>query len=667
MRLLLMVMFCLCYGVGLSAKKLPKNPMKWGEIPTEDLQMTSYEADPEAAAVVLGRFGTIKYFVEGGYVKYKFQVHKRIKILKASALDAYADFEITHSASNQYKLKKLKVQSFTPDGARQKVRSRNKFLEEQDEYTLNTKVAIPNVQVGSVIEYKYTITSMAAKEPPSWYFQEEIPVRFSLLNVTTPEMMQFLYYVNGQEYMTDNGDGSYTYQGISKCKVIDGRSFMMENLRAVEGEDHITTISDYWASVSFYLQSYEYYGETVVVLKDWEHFANQLRLFGGFGEITSMIEEDKKGNVIIRIGERNKALLAAAAPILEDSSLTEKARLTALYDFINQEIKWNDYYSAVSDDLDTVFDKKEGASADMNLLLLALLRAANIEAYPTMLSTRSHGKAIEISPLQKQFNYTMLMVIIDGEVLFVDTRNKLRPIGYPSPIALNKRAWVIKDSTNEWIDLPAPTGASIYLINANLQADGTLEGVMKNAYQGYDAITQRTLLQAQKYEETWKEKLTDKYPELKMDTCRFENVEDVEALLKTEFNWSLPEAAQVSGDLMYLSPSFFSAYSENFLKQNERIYPVDFPHPFKEQLVVNIQLPAGYIVDELPEPVNLALPNKGGAFQYLIKEKDGSLQVISKLSIKKVIFQPWEYGNLKKLFDLIVEKHGEQLVLKKAP
>ena len=43
-----------------------KSPLKWGKIPKEDLAMSTYKADPEAEAVVLGELGKVSLDISTG-------------------------------------------------------------------------------------------------------------------------------------------------------------------------------------------------------------------------------------------------------------------------------------------------------------------------------------------------------------------------------------------------------------------------------------------------------------------------------------------------------------------------------------------------------------------------------------------------------------------------
>src|SRR5690606_10193113 len=113
--------------------------------------------------------------------------------------------------------------------------------------------------------------------------------------------------------------------------------------------------------------------------------------------------------------------------------------------------------------------------------------------------------------------------------------------------------------------------------------------------------------------------------------------------VKSELNLRLPEAAQMNGDYIYLPAILFSNFSENPFKLQSRKFPVEMPYPLNEQIVYNIKIPTGYAVEELPQPASLILPAKGAKFQYLISEKDGMVQVVMKINVDQLYYQPEEY------------------------
>jgi hypothetical protein len=81
---------------------------------------------------------------------------------------------------------------------------------------------------------------------------------------------------------------------------------------------------------------------------------------------------------------------------------------------------------------------------------------------------------------------------------------------------------------------------------------------------------------------------------------------------------------------------------------------------------LNMEIPAGYIVDELPAPLKIKLNEKGdGVFEYRISSSGGYITLRSWLMINRTNFLPSEYELLREFFNQVVKKQAAQVVFKK--
>ncbi len=78
-----------------------------------------------------------------------------------------------------------------------------------------------------------------------------------------------------------------------------------------------------------------------------------------------------------------------------------------------------------------------------------------------------------------------------------------------------------------------------------------------------------------------------------------------------------------------------------------------------------ITIPEGFIVDELPQPKLLALPGNAGLYRYGLTQQGNIINVVSNLQINKNLFIQTEYPYLKELYNQVIAKQAEQIVLKK--
>ncbi|MFT4664339.1 MAG: hypothetical protein ACI8YQ_000235 [Polaribacter sp.] len=634
-----------------------KAPIKWGKTPAEDLAMTSYELDPDAEAVVLCDYGRL-YFEQSpkGWV-YRFVRHKRIKVLKTSATDLGNISIDYYSHKGSEKVGGIKAQVISPDGKKQSIKKKNVFTDKVNDYWSRKRFAIPNIQEGSVIEYKYELISDRWVTLQDWYFQDDIPTRHSELRTAIPEFLDYIFLFQSKNNIAktslENGGGIDPSFGGAK---IINKSYIMKNLPALKEESFVTTMNDYRARIKFQLRAYiPGNGQlTEMFLSNWNEVAK------------SFIKRERFGKQYLK-KSRHKKLLTAAAPYLAKVK-TPKEKIRAAQTFINDNVAWTGNYGIYVEDrgtLDKLFEKKEARKGEMNLMLLTLLKSEGINAWPILSSTRSHGKMFPLYPIVDQFSHTMVYVDLGDEQMVLDISDGFHPMGYPTINSLNGRGWVVDEENPRWIDILAPKSVERYLATVSLDEEGNLTGSISGSIEGYAAIRERKNLQEEE-NGSWQEDLRESYPEALIDSVQIENKDRIYEPLLVNMKCNLPGAGQINGDFIYLSPVLLEAYDENPFKLERRDYPVDIPYPFSDSYVLNLEIPEGYAIEELPESVNMVLPNKGGKFQFLVNPiSEKRIQIVTKVRIKQLIYSPEEYLAVKRFFDLIVEKEGEQIVLKK--
>jgi hypothetical protein len=106
---------------------------------------------------------------------------------------------------------------------------------------------------------------------------------------------------------------------------------------------------------------------------------------------------------------------------------------------------------------------------------------------------------------------------------------------------------------------------------------------------------------------------------------------------------------------------------ENPFKSLKRAFPVEFAYPSKAQYVLHLTIPAGYTVDEMPEPVQISLGNGGGKLLLsCTKVSEREIHMVLKLNRSQLVFLPEAYNDLRQFFEIAASKIQAQLVLKKA-
>ena len=119
-------------------------------------------------------------------------------------------------------------------------------------------------------------------------------------------------------------------------------------------------------------------------------------------------------------------------------------------------------------------------------------------------------------------------------------------------------------------------------------------------------------------------------------------------------------------DIIYINPMFGEGWKENPFKSAQRVYPVEMPYAIDEMYLLQLDVPNGYVVDELPKQAIVKLnEDNDGLFEFRLSESGGTISLRSRIRLKRAFFLPEEYEMLREFFNLIVKKHSEQIVFKR--
>jgi Domain of Unknown Function with PDB structure (DUF3857) len=633
--------------------------MAFGKVSKEDLAMTTYEPDTSAAAVVLCDYGECKVIQGAGNFRQKFTQHKRIKILNKAGF-GYAGIAIPfYSFKRREEFYFDRAQIKLPDGSKVKLNKKDVFIEELNDKWSVARFTFPKVQEGCVIEYSFVIVSSYIQQLREWYFQEGIPTRWSEFRVEFPSYFAYAYLFQGNENMhhITEIDGMNVYKGPNGTFRISDRRYILQNAPAMTPEPYMTTLDDYIARIQFQLHEVRYpSGQVDKVMSTWSELQKELGNQPFFGE-----QYQKKSNYKKMVQE----LLPMTGGL---ATQTEKARF--YYDYFSKNLEWSGRFSmwTRSKQLDDIYEKKNDlSSGELNMMLLAVLREAGITAYPLLTSTRSHGEVRENYPLLEQFNHLMVFALPDLKPVIMDLTEPLSPPGYPNVDALNGRGWLMKPGSPSWMDIKAPSNSGdFFVLNLSLSEKGDVVGTMTGVYRGYNAIPERSFYKNDDKEKHWESRIGRQYPSLKLDSVKCTHLDEIDEPFVDSLWLHIEGAAQSSGDFLYMPSVLYSGFLESPFKLKERLFPVDMSYPYTEHYLMKLQLPPGYIVEELPESVRFKLPGNGGHLHFAVEEKgQGEIDVLAKLLVKKTRFDVQEYQDVKELFDRVAEKYGEMIVLKK--
>lgn len=621
----------------------------FGEIPNEDLVMAVYKEDPSADAVFLDEYCQVA-LTSYDRIMVVTEHHIRVKIINTEGLD-YANIEIPYGIDD--KVIGIKAATYNLDNRETVVHPVDKkgfYFENTSRYRQTLRFTMPNVRVGSVIEYKYTMQSPSYFSLYNMEFQKEIPVRVSGLKVEIPGYFEYKFIPRGSY-----SNVKYTKReqpvafGGTTVEGFVGQWYAY-NMPAARDEPFSTGSEDYYTSLGFELSKINFPG---IFFEDisptYPNLSKKLLErddFGGFYQKNSFLK-DKTDEII-------------------SGADSETEKLRRIYRFVAELMMWdgiNDY--TASGTLKKVFNDEKGNTADINLLLLAMLRSAGISSEPVILSTRENGILNPFFAILQQFDYVAVIARPDGDQYVIDATDPLRPFNMLPFYCLNGEGWALLGMNGSWVHVRNNERYQESInLEMNLKEDGSVTGHAVNSYESYDAFAVRKICRLEG---------TDAYTDFlrsvnnrwKISDLKLDNLDNNEEPVAETFNFSISDAADINGDFIYMIPVQYDKLESNPYYSEERISPVDLGCPSGQVCRYRITVPDDYEVQEMPLTFKTQLEGGGAEYSYTLSSDGRIITLETELNFKEFRFNPERYNAIRDFYARIIQKQSEVIILKR--
>jgi hypothetical protein len=618
--------FALLFIVGLSSFA-QKAPVKFGTVDKADLEMKVYAADTSASAVILCDYG---YFSTNSY---SFTRTLRVKILKTEGT-SWGDWRFYTDDNST--VKGVTYNLVNGEIVETKLKNESIYKERVYENNYRTRVAMPNVSPGSIIDIMYTKPWL----PSEWKFQNVIPVRWSELVIENSP------YINWRK----------NYFGFGQIDINTNTRWVAKDVPAFKEEPYIANVTNYLTRFTIEVLSisipptngssgfYREYSTT------WEAVNNQL------------LQDSRFGMVMQGCGFLNDKVKEIKA-----LNLSPMDQVIAAQEYVKQSVKWNEieavYVSATG--LSEPFKNKIGNSADVNLILIQMLKKMDLNVSPVVLSTRSNGFLSPIYPSLDQLNYVVAYVVIDGTPYFVDATGKNLPVGLLPVHALNLKGRIVADGANsDWVDLiPTKKNRKTTQADLTLNPDLTLTGTIKRNSYDYAAYNFRNDYEEFNSEEEFLKNEESENPGLVISNFSLNCLDSLYKPVTENYDVKIKNKVSKVGNQYYLYPLLFEQITENPFKSEERKCPVDFIYPSEQTLLFKFTLPENFKIVELPQAQILKNPDKTLSVQYQLSVIGNTINLTYKFSRTATNFSIDEYSDIRAFFSELIKKQSEPIIL----
>jgi hypothetical protein len=667
--------FCLLIFNTFYPLQAQKPTMKFGKIDPAHFQMKVYEKDTSAEALILGDYGEsqIVYDPQVGFIV-EFSRHFRAKVFKKSGYDlANQEIVLYHNSNGQQKVLSLKGSVYNMENGKvvESVLDKSMIFDEEiDSRHTEHKFTLPNVREGSILEFYYKVRS-DFWSLPDWEFQHDIPALWSECRVSYPEYFYFkklqkgfLNFLLSEETTkpvsftiseTNKSDG-YVSSATTEhyqVKYNDQCYRWVENdIPAFREEPYMNASVNYKSALEFELASFRPpSGMVNNYTQSWE-------------KINKDLMEDEDFGMQLKRGGFLKEVVGQ----IKVSGRDELNQMIAAFNYVRTTMKWDNRNRIyLSESLRSAFEKKSGSSAEINLLLVTLLRELGFKSNPVILSTRNNGFIFPAQIMINQFNYVIASVTIGEKTYLLDATEKDGSYNLLPPRCINGQGRIISETKTDWIELnPAQRYEFTNVIKASIGADGVITANMRRSFGNYAALNKRVEIKGSKDNEEYIRNMESMNKGMVVNNYELIGIDSVSKPYIENLDVKISDYAEIAGNIITLTPLLYDQWPSNPFKLEERKFPVDFTYPHIYKDIIYYTLPDGYILDEKPADLILTLPDGKTKFAYRMRMEGNTLQISSTLDIGKSMYSDDEYVSLKEFFSKVVSKQAEKVVLKKS-
>jgi len=635
----------------------------YGEIDNAALNMKKYEKDTSAHAVVLKEYGTSRINLTSDYhIRLTFEYHAKIKFFDNKEFTHQGTFEIpvyNNDNMSYEEVDDIKGLTFYKDdnGTIQEAElDPKKVLTEKSSKRWSTiKFSMPALRSGCVIEVSYRFTSPFYHNFHSWHFQDYIPKISSEYEVHIPGAFTFNTSLRGYLKITKNisklESKCFTFgTGSADCSDI---IWGMNDIPAFKQEDYMTSVKNYMSAIYFELEEYTDISSGVKTKhsKEWKDIDYDLKSERWFG-----------GQL-----KRNGLMKDRIVPVIAGKT-DPVVKAQAIYDYIKNAIKWNEEEDFGSEDgIRQALINHTGNAGDINLALVTALNAGGVPTEAVLLSTRPHGNINKLYPNIGDFNYVVAKANIGDKSYLLDATDPLLPFGMLPMRCLNDQGRVFSlDKPSYWIDLNTNQRENVtYALDLTLQDDGKMKGSITRYSSGYSGYLRRIEIKKFNSVNEYVESIGEKLRKTKIIKSDIVNVDSLDKPVGETYEVEMNTYDSMNHDHLSFSPFLLNQITTNPFKLAERDFPVDWGMPSDERYIVNVHLPHQYALENPPQAMAIAMPNKGGNFFTAFDGDNQNFSFSYDTRFNKSIYSPEEYPYLKELYNKIILAQKNEFVFKK--
>ena len=496
-----------------------------------------------------------------------------------------------------------------------------------------------------IIEYSYKQKIKSLFFWPDWYPQSDIPVLSSSYKLILKEPIKYKTLTMGLENSPsrskENGDSVFIWQTTN----ISAR--VVEDFMPPENKQQMWLL---FAPEEFHL------GDSYGSLQTWDSVAEWYRQLAK---------------------DRYNLPLEAQNHILDltknEPDLYEKIRI--LYKYLQSQMRYVAIYMDIGGwqphSASSTFNNCYGDCKDLTTLMIAMLDAINIKAYPALALTRDRGIVYDEFSTN-QFNHCIAFVPLQNDTLWLECTADFLDIKEIPYSIRGIKTLVVKENEGKIIQTPATSSSRnrwLSFIEGNLLLPNSINIKSQILTTGLQKSYFKTLFEYGKSEDeiiALQNLFTKHVPNLTINQFNFEETGQLEKIIKINFDGIYKRAFSKSGNRIFINPNFFNRKTSKNIpdeKIEERKFAIHFSYPYQDIDTVKIGLPIGYTLEAAPKEIEL--DHSFARYKITYKFDEQTLFYIREFEYKTNHFSKEIYQEFLSYLKTVVKTDKAMFVFKK--
>ena len=570
---------------------------------------------------------------------------------------AYAQFDVPFD--NETKINYLRGWSITSKGQEYEAKDKDTFERSLSTFEVFSDdkakiISLPGADAGTVVGFEFERKHRPYLFQDFWWIQQMIPVERSRFTLRLPKSWEYRAdWINHAEQKPVEQDGAYVWEVTDVPRI--EREYREPPYRAMASAIVITFFSEKIKSQTF---------------KSW----NDLGIW--YSQLTADTREPSSA-----MQQKVQELAPAGLPVFE--------RIKALARFAQRDVR----YAAIEVGIGgfkphpaaEIFAHRYGDCKDKATVLSTMLAQIGVKSFYMPIHDE-RGIYTDKTPPNRGFDHVILAIQLPeashtkplsavyehpklGHLLIFDPTNELVPLGQLPYYEQDSFALLVTDKGGELIHLPVSSPETNQLnriVKVKLLPDGTLQGEVEEVNSGYRAAITREYWKDQTEKD--RKKILERIlgatlGNFQVDDLIVANVDNLEEDFILRYKFTADHYAKNAGPLLLVRPRVVGEFAGYFDTSKPRHYAYEMRAPYMNRETVEIALPDGYKVDDLPEPAAAKVPFA----EYTSKtEQAGNvLKYTRAYKVATTLVPVEKIEDLKKIFATINVDENSKAVLKR--